>query len=58
MARPEAGEPVVLADPDGQTADWIGKHIGKRHSLLRFVTRGEHEADHRLHQEHLDHTHE
>ena len=45
-------------DPDGQPAEWLRKHAGKRHPLLRFITRGEHEADHRLHQSWLDHYHE
>lgn len=49
---------VVLSDPDGQPAEWLSKHLGKRHPLLGYWTKGEHAADHRLHQEFLDHIHE
>jgi hypothetical protein len=49
--------PVELSDPDGQPAEWIRNHIEKRHLLLGYVTRGEHEADHRLHPESQDHYH-
>jgi hypothetical protein len=48
----------VLADPRDQPQEWLEKHTGKRHPLIAFVTRGEHKADHRLHQDHLDHVHE
>jgi hypothetical protein len=51
-------EKVVLADADGQSREWLGKHIAKRHPLMRFLTRGEHAADHRLFPERQDHTHE
>jgi hypothetical protein len=58
-ASPQPGQPsVVLSDPDEQPAEWLRKHIGKRHTFLGYVTKGEHAADHRLHPERLDHTHE
>ena len=47
-----------LADADGQSAQWLANHVGLRHPWLGFVTKGEHEADHRLHYERLDHKHE
>jgi hypothetical protein len=47
-----------LADPEGQSQGWLRKHMGKRHSLVRFQTKGEHLADHRLHQPYLDHYHD
>lgn len=49
---------VALADPEGQLAEWLRKHVEKRHGLLRYVTKGEHAADHRLHKDYLDHIHE
>jgi len=49
---------VVLADPDGQPAEWLAKHVGKRHPFIGYVTRGEHAADHRLFPERQDHEHE
>ncbi len=34
------------------------KHCQKRHAVtMRFRTKGEHAADHRLHADQLDHTH-
>jgi hypothetical protein len=48
---------LELADADGQSAQWLKNHIGKRHLYIRLVTRGEHDADHRLHPDRLDHTH-
>ena len=32
-------------------------HCQTRHPQMRFRTKGEHEADHRLHEENLDHVH-
>ena len=52
------GDPEVLVDPDGQPAEWLRLHIGKRHPLIGFITRGEHAANHRLFQQFLDHVHE
>jgi len=52
------GELELLVDPDGQPDEWLRLHIGKRHPLIAFVTRGEHAANHRLFQQYLDHTHE
>ena len=52
------GDPELLVNPDGQPAEWLRLHIGKRHPLIAFVTRGEHAANHRLFQEFLDHVHE
>jgi len=48
----------ILVDPDGQPAEWLRLHLGKRHPGVRFQTRGEHVANHRLFQQFLDHTHE
>jgi len=47
-----------LVDPDSQEQSWLVKHVAKRHNLLRYITKGEHDADHRLHQPYLDHYHE
>ena len=33
-------------------------HIVKRHPWLRFASRGEHDADHRLHPGRMDHEHD
>lgn len=33
-------------------------HIVKRHSWLRYASRGEHDADHRLHPDRMDHEHD
>jgi hypothetical protein len=52
------GDPELLVDPDGQPAEWLRLHLGKRHPLLGYWTKGEHAADHRLHPERLDHEHE
>lgn len=48
----------LVADPDDQSIEWIGLHCQKRHPHLRYLTRGEHQADHRLHDFLLDHDHE
>lgn len=32
-------------------------HCQKRHPMMKFWSKGEHEADHRMHDESLDHTH-
>ena len=32
-------------------------HCQTRHPQMRFRTKGEHEADHRLHEDNLDHVH-
>jgi hypothetical protein len=53
-----APSPVRLADPDTQSKEWLHKHILKRHPGVRFVTWGDHDANHRLGQDYLDHTHE
>jgi len=55
---PKDSQPDLLVDPDGQSAEWLRLHMGKRHSLVRFVTRGEHDASHRMSQQFLDHVHE
>ena len=34
------------------------QHVLKRHKFMRFVTKVEHAADHRLHSHMLDHIHE
>lgn len=33
-------------------------HCQTRHPRMRFRSRGEHDADHRLHEEELDHVHD
>lgn len=48
----------LLADPDEQSGEWLNKHLAKRHPHIGFATRGEHDADHRLHEERLDHYHQ
>ena len=48
---------IELADADGQSAQWLKNHVQKRHPYIGYVTRGEHDADHRLHPDRLDHTH-
>src|SRR5215472_2387479 len=50
-------EPLVLDDPDSQDVAWLRKHIEKRHPGVRFITRSEHESNHRLQQKYLDHEH-
>jgi hypothetical protein len=56
--KPGAPSPVKLVDPGTQSKEWLHKHILKRHPGVRFVTWGDHDANHRLFQNYLDHTHE
>lgn len=42
----------------GMSPDVRMLHVTKRHPLLRFASRGEHDADHRLHPERIDHDHD
>jgi hypothetical protein len=47
---------IVVAADDMFMQNFI-THCRQRHERLRFRSKGEHVADHRLHQEFLDHIH-
>jgi|HubBroStandDraft_5_1064220.scaffolds.fasta_scaffold00014_22 hypothetical protein len=34
------------------------QHVMKRHPRMRFITKNEHDQDHRIHIDELDHVHE
>lgn len=48
---------VVVPAASEMLAQVFRLHCQTRHPNLRFRARGEHDADHRLHAESLDHTH-
>lgn len=55
--RPVKQEPDLVIPEDDMLAQAFRLHCQKRHPLLKFWSRGEHAADHRLHQNTLDHVH-
>lgn len=48
---------VEVPDADIMLAQVFRLHCQKRHPMMRFRSRGEHAADHRLHDDSLDHIH-
>lgn len=48
---------IEVPEADTMLIQVFRLHCQKRHPMLRFRSRGEHEADHRLHGDILDHTH-
>jgi hypothetical protein len=58
QAKPEPEEPKLVANSDEMLAQHFQRHCQTRHrQTLRFRSRNEHNQDHRLHQELLDHIH-
>jgi hypothetical protein len=53
----ETPTPVVVDAADDMLMQNFIQHCIVRHKRLRFRSKGEHAADHRLHQSFLDHTH-
>jgi hypothetical protein len=49
--------PTIVDAPDDMLMQNFIQHCVKRHERLRFRSKGEHAADHRLHQEFLNHIH-
>lgn len=47
---------ILVKHSSAMSPDDLRKHLDLRHSRVRFQTRGEHEADHRLHPS-KDHEH-
>jgi len=50
-------ELLTVAPVDGMIMSNFLRHCKDRHPLMRFLSKGEHEADHRLHQKTLEHVH-
>jgi hypothetical protein len=50
-------EKVVVDDVEPMFLQQFRLHCQKRHPQMRFRTKKEHAADHRLHEEALDHIH-
>lgn len=55
---PVTNERVTVTPSEEMTQQILRMHIQKRHARLGFWSRGEHDADHRLHDSQLDHTHQ
>jgi hypothetical protein len=56
--EPEPDDRVVVKHVDDMLALPFRQHVQVRHArTMRYRTRTEHEADHRLHDDVLDHTH-
>lgn len=49
---------VKVVSVKGMSPEAKMLHIVNRHGWLRFASRGEHDADHRLHPERMDHEHD
>ena len=55
--KPDAPEKVVVDDVEPMLLQQFRLHCQKRHPTMRFRTKQEHAADHRLHADVLNHTH-
>lgn len=52
-----SSDKVEVPDADSMLIQTFRLHCQKRHPRMRFRSRGEHDADHRLHDDFLDHVH-
>lgn len=58
MARRSAPALPVVQRAEDMDLMSLRRHVGLRHRYtMRFITVNEHNQDHRLHQDRLDHTH-
>jgi hypothetical protein len=53
-----ASEKIEVRSADEMLILDLRQHVQKRHPRMRFITKGEHAADHRLHEDQLDHVHQ
>lgn len=58
MSKPKDPPKTLVASVESMLQLPLRQHVLKRHPHMRFVTKVEHAADHRMHGGRLDHVHE
>jgi hypothetical protein len=58
MASKKEPPKQLVASAEPMLIMYFRQHVLKRHPMMRFVTKQEHTADHRMRGDLLDHTHE